>query len=109
MSQTSQDEKQGQLAQSRVAERGGDAQGIGDSLQDEEQAEDGAEGGLGRERRMIEITAEGAAESFDTRRLPGGEIGQGAVLDFTVFAEGFAKENGGGGFTIGGWGGVHAY
>src|SRR2546423_9692771 len=102
MRQTSQDEEQSQLAENGVAERGGDAQGIGDLFQRIQQAKDGTEGGLG-ERRMIKVPPEGAAEGFDARTIPVGEIGQGAIFDFAVFAVGFAKENGGG--RLGVWGG----
>src|SRR3989441_2580320 len=95
MRQTSQDEEQSQLAENGVAERGGDAQGIGDLFQRIQQAKDGTEGGLG-ERSMIKVPPQGAAEGFDARTIPVGEIGQGAIFDFAVFAVGFAKENGGG-------------
>jgi len=107
MRQTSQDEEQSQLAENGVAERGGDAQGIGDLFQRIQQAKDGTEGGLG-ERRMIKVPPEGAAEGFDARTIPVGEIGQGAIFDFAVFAVGFAKENGGGRLAIGDGGDVHA-
>src|SRR5256885_15249962 len=106
MRQTSQDEEQSQLAENGVAERGGDAQGIGDLFQRIQQAKDGTEGGLG-ERRMIKVPPEGAAEGFDARTIPVGEIGQGAIFDFAVFAVGFAKENGGGGPPV--WGGGDAH
>ena len=57
---------------------------------------------------MIEVPPEGAAEGFDARTIPVGEIGQGAIFDFAVFAVGFAKENGGGRLAIGDGGDVHA-
>src|SRR3989441_10602572 len=107
MRQTSQDEEQSQLAENGVAERGGDAQGIGDLFQRIQQAKDGTEGGLG-ERSMIKVPPEGAAEGFDARTIPVGEIGQGAIFDFAVFAVGFAKENGGGPLAIGDGGEVRA-
>jgi hypothetical protein len=57
---------------------------------------------------MIEIPAQGAAESLDARRLAMGEIGQGAVFDFAVIAVGLAKENGGRGVAVGDGGDVYA-
>ena len=107
MRQTSQDQEQGQLAENGVAERGGNAQGIGDLFQGIQQAKDWTERGFG-ERRMIEVTPEGAAEGCDARKIPVGEIGQGAIFDFAVFAVGLAKENGGGRVAIGDGGDVHA-
>jgi len=43
----------------------------------------------------------GAAERFDAGGEPVGEVGQGAILDLAVLAEGFAQENGGRGVAIG--------
>ena len=86
MRQARQDQEQGQLAESRVAERSGDAEGIGDLLQDIERTKDGAEGRCSRKGGLIELPAQGAAESLDARWLPMGEIGQGAVLGFAVLA-----------------------
>ena len=37
------------------------------------------------------------------------EIGEGAVEDFAVLAEGFAEEDGGRGVAVGDGGDVHAY
>src|SRR5258708_34215238 len=107
MRQTSQDEEQSQLAENGVAERGGGAQGLSDLFQRIQQAKDWTERGFG-ERRMIEVTPEGAAEGCDARKIPVGEIGQGAIFDFAVFAVGLAKENGGGRLAIGDRGYVHA-
>jgi hypothetical protein len=50
---------------------------------------------------MIEVPPKGAAEGFDASKIPVGEIGQGAIFDFAVFAEGLAKENGGGELRLG--------
>ncbi len=44
---------------------------------------------------MIEIATQGATESLDPSGIPMGEIGEGAIFDFTVFAEGLAEEDGG--------------
>ena len=85
MGQAHENQKQGQLAQSGVAESGGEAQNIGDLFQCVQQAKNGAEGGFGQ-RRMIELPAEGATEGFDARRIPAGKIDQGAIFDFAVFA-----------------------
>jgi hypothetical protein len=47
-----------------------------------------------------------AAEGLDARRIPAGEIGQGAIVDFAVV--GLAKENAGARVAIGDGGDVHA-
>jgi hypothetical protein len=106
MGQAHENQKQGQLAQSGVAESGGEAQNIGDLFQCVQQAKDGAEGGFGQ-RCMIELPAEGATEGFDARRIPVGEIGQRAILDFAVLAVGLPKEDSGGRLAIGYGGDVH--
>jgi hypothetical protein len=55
---------------------------------------------------MIEVPMESAAEGLDARRIPAGEIGQGAIVDFAVV--GLAKENAGARVAIGDGGDVHA-
>src|SRR5258708_19687649 len=95
MRQTGQDQEQGQLAENGIAERGGDAQGIGDLFQGIQQAKDWTEGGFGERGSMIEVPTEGAAEGRDARRIPVGEIGQVAIFDLAIFAEGLPKKNGG--------------
>ena len=107
MSQADQDQEQGQLAQPSLAQRGGQAQGIGEVLQDLEQAEDGTELRRG-DRGRIEVAAQGAAEGLDARGGPMGEIGEGAIFDFAVLAEGFAEEDSGGRVAVGDGGDVHA-
>jgi hypothetical protein len=69
-------------------------------------AKNRTEGGFG-ERGMIKLPAQGATESFDARRIPVGEIGQGAIFDFAVFAVGLTQEDSGGRFAIGDGGDVH--
>jgi hypothetical protein len=49
------------------------------------------------------------AESVDLSGWPMGDVGEGAVVDLAVTAEGFAKEYGGRGVTVGYGGDVHAY
>jgi len=62
---------------------GGDPQLIGDLLEHIEQAENGTERGSFGKHRLIEIAAQGGPEGLDTRRRPLGEIGEGAIFDFT--------------------------
>jgi hypothetical protein len=69
-------------------------------FEDIEEAKDGTEHGI-RKRGMIEIAAQSPAESLDTSGGPVGEIGEGAIFDFAVLAEGFAEEDGGGRGTVG--------
>jgi hypothetical protein len=101
MRQARQDQEQGQLAESRVAECRGDAQGIGDLLQDKERTKDAAEGRFNRTGGLIELPAQGAAERLDARWLPMGEIGQGAVLGSAVLAVGLTRRMAGGELRLG--------
>jgi hypothetical protein len=54
------------------------------------------------------VAFEDQAQGFDLFGGPVGEIGQGAIFDFAVFAEGLAQEDGGGGVTVGHHGDIHA-
>jgi hypothetical protein len=47
------------------------------------------------------LTFQEAAQEIDLRGGPGGEIGEGALLDFGAGTDRFAKENGGRGIAIG--------
>jgi hypothetical protein len=47
------------------------------------------------------------AKGIDFGRGPVGEIGNGAVVDFAVFAEALAEEDGGRGVAVGDYGDVH--
>lgn len=67
---------------------------IGDRRHEEGQAEVGAEVGLRRERRMIEITAEGQAAAIE-------RLTRVRLLNLPFFAVGFANENGGGNVRLG--------
>ena len=71
-----------------------------------EQAEDGTQRGFGA-GRVIEIAAQGTTKRFDTSGMPMREIGEGAIFDFAVFAEGFAEEDGRGRVAVGDGGDVH--
>jgi hypothetical protein len=74
MRQACQDQNKANLPKSRVAERSGDAEGIGDLLQDIERTKNGAEGRFSRKGGLIELPAQGVAESLDAGWLPMGEI-----------------------------------
>ncbi len=100
------DTAESQLAENAFAKSGGEAQGISDLFQRIQHAKNRTEGGFG-ERGMIKLPAEGATEGFDARRIPVGEIGQRAILDFAVFAVGLTKEDSGGRLAIGDRGDVH--
>jgi len=52
---------------------------------------------------------ENGAEGIDLRRGPMGEIGESAVEDLAVLAEGLAEEDGRRGVAVGDRGDVHAY
>jgi hypothetical protein len=68
-------------------------------LEGEQQTEDEAIDGI-RPVEVIEVTTEGAAESFDAGGVPVGEVGESAFLDLTTFAVGLAEEDGGRGAAV---------
>src|SRR5437016_3078752 len=103
-----QDQKQARLGHRGVAQCTANPEGLGDLFQDKEQAEDGAQRHFGG-RGLIEITAQSAAERLDTSGIPMGEIGEGAIFHFALFAEGLAEEDGRGGIAVGDGGDVHTY
>jgi hypothetical protein len=52
---------------------------------------------------------EDGAQGIDLRRRPMGEVGESAVVDLAVEAEGLAEEDGGRGVAVGDGGDVHVY
>ena len=100
MRQAREDQKQGQLAETAVADGGGKSELLGDLLQDEEQAEDGSlEQFL--KWKGIQFATEEPAEDLEARGRPRGEVGDGAFFNLGAFAEGLAEEDGGGRVTVG--------
>jgi hypothetical protein len=91
----------------------------GVEMQSMESAEDGGDmavragaddvKGLGERSADGGGTLEDGAEGIDLGRRPMRKIGEGAVEDFAVLAEGFAEEDGGRGVAVGYGGNVHAY
>jgi hypothetical protein len=63
VSEAGQDKEEREFGQAGLAESGGEAEGIGDLFEDEEQAEYGAAGGERVE--VVEVAAEGALEGED--------------------------------------------
>src|SRR5258708_33723989 len=100
MSDAGQNEEQGELAGFLLAEGARDAKIGGHLMERMEEAEDRAAGGLGN-GGQVEFAAEQTAESGDPGSRPGGEVGDGAVLDFAVLAERFTEEDGWGRAAIG--------
>ena len=107
MRHAGQDEEQSELGETVVAERGGQAQGIGDLLEDKQEGKDGSIGGSGGVD-VIEFATEQTAQGLDAFGGPGGEVGEGAVFDFAVLTEGLAEEDGGRGGAVGYGGYIHA-
>ncbi len=107
MSDAGQDEKEGEFGHLALAQGSGNAEAVGDLFERVEQAEDGttdrSEGS-----QVIEFAAEQAAQDVNPCGGPGGEVGEGAVLDLAIFAEALAKENRRRGIAIGYRGHVHA-
>src|SRR5260370_40450487 len=100
MSDAGQNEEQGELAGFLLAEGARDVKIGGHLMERMEEAEDRAAGGLGN-GGQVEFAAEQTAESGDPGSRPGGEVGDGAVLDFAVLAERFTEEHGWGRAAIG--------
>jgi hypothetical protein len=105
VSEAGQDKEEREFGQAGLAESGGEAEGIGDLFEDEEQAEYGAAGGERVE--VVEVAAEGALEGEDAGWVPMGEVGEGAFMNLAVEAEGLPEENGGRGATVGNGGDIH--
>ena len=90
-------------SQPAVTERGADAQSLGDLLEHEQEAEHASELRGPRELDgLVELAPQQAAEGFDAGGGPVGEVGEGAVLNLAVVAEGFPEEEGGRGVAVGG-------
>ena len=77
--QARQHQEQGEFGGPRSTQRGGQAQLIGELLERQEQAKDGAADGSGG--KLIELAAEGAPEGLDADGAPAGEVGEGAFFD----------------------------
>jgi hypothetical protein len=100
MGDASQDQEQGELAESLLAESASQAQTGSNLMQSVEHAEDGSANGIGS-GEIVEFAAQQAAQRVDAGSRPGGEVGKCAVLDFGVLAEGLTEENGRGRGAIG--------
>ena len=110
MGHTGQHQEQTQFRQPAVTEHRRDAQPFGHPLQHEEQSKDRSQ--LRGQRQvggLVEFAAQQAAQGLDAGGRPVGEIGQGAILDLAVLAEGFAQEEGGWGVAVGDGGDVHDF
>ena len=86
------------LPQAGVAQSGTEAELVGDLMECEKEAEDESAGRLGA--WVVEVAAEGAAESFHASGMPLREVGEGTLLDLVVLTEGLAEEDGGWGVTV---------
>jgi hypothetical protein len=108
MGQASQHNKQGQLAETALAQGCGEAEFLGNLFERMEETEDGADGGIGGSK-MIEIAPESTAESLDASGVPVGEVGESTRLDLALVAERFAEEDGRRGGAVRNSSNVHAY
>ncbi len=108
MGQPGEHQEQSQLAQLAVAQRGGDADLIGHLFQRGQQAEDWTQGGRASHGVLVEVAAQGAPQGGNAGRGPVGEVGQCAVFDFSVPAEGLAQQDGRRRIAVGHGGDVHA-
>src|SRR6202034_4430660 len=90
-------------AQSRA-----DTQLIGHLLQDRKKSEDLAHLSRSRHRGLIEVSAQSSAQSRHPFRRPVREVGEGAVLDLAVLAEGLAQQDRRGRVAVGHDCDVHA-
>ena len=107
MCQTHQHHEQGQLGETVLANRGGDAEFLGNLFECKEETKDWAESGVS-DRKMIEVTSEGATESLDTSGIPFGDICESTGFDLPLVAEGFADQDGRRRGTIWNSGDIHA-
>jgi hypothetical protein len=100
---------EGEFALPVVAQGGGDAQFPGQALQHGDgsgagslaQGEGSALGGGAGERLQVVLVLEGEFDGGDFLRRAFGEVGDGAVLDLAVLAEGLAQQDAGVNFVLG--------
>ena len=83
-----------------MAEGGSDAEIGSDVMEGMEESEDWAAGGYGI-GGQVEFATQEFAKGGNAGSWPRRDIGDGAVFDFTVLTEGFAKEDGGRGVAVG--------
>ena len=108
MSNASQDQEEGELAEPGVAERGSDSEIGGDLVECVEKTEDGTAGGFGS-GVAIEFAPQETSEGGDAGSGPGGDVEEGAIFDFAILAEGLAKEDGRRGVSVGDLRYVHEF
>ena len=108
MSNASQDQEEGELAEPGVAERGSDSEIGGDLVEYVEKTEEGTEGGFGS-GIAIEFAPQETSEGGDAGSRPGGDVEEGALFDFAILAEGLAKEDGQRGVSVGDLRYVHEF
>ena len=108
MAQAGEHQEQSQLAEAALSQRGADAEFLGNARQHVQQTKHRTGGGIGGSE-MIEIPAQGAAESLDARRIPVGDIGDGTGLDLAILAVRLADQDGGWRGAIGDGGDVDAF
>ena len=108
MGDAGQDQKQSQLARFGHAEGSGKADVGGHLFERVEQTEDMPAFGIGQ-AGGVDLAAQEAAQGVNARARPGGDVGDGAVLDLAVFAVRLADEDGGGRGAIGDFRHVHEF
>ena len=106
--QSREHQKEAQLTQLAVAQRGSDADLLGHLFERGKQAEDRTQGGRPSHGVLVEVAAQGAPQGANAGRGPEGEVGHSTVFDFAVLAEGLAQQNGGRRIAVGHGGDVHA-
>ena len=108
MGQADQHEKQGQLAQTALAQRSSNAKFLGNLVKRIEETKDAAESGISGSK-MIEVSTQGAAESLDASGIPVGDVGKSARLDLSLMAVRFADQDSRRRGAVGNGGNVQAY
>ncbi len=99
MGQARQHQEQGEFGGPRSTQRGGQAQLIGELLEREEQAKDGAADGSGG--KLIELAAEGAPEGLDADGAPAGQVGEGTFLTLPFWRKDSRSKTAGGELRLG--------
>ena len=110
MGNARQHQEQSQLGEPTVTECGAEAESVGDLLERQQQTEDASQLGALREvGSLVELPAQEAAEGFNPGRGPVRQVGDGAILDLAILAEGFTQEDGRGGIAVGDGGDIHDF
>src|SRR6266571_6861123 len=102
-----QSQKQLELPSATLSQSRNHASLGSDLFQRIEHAEGWTHRGIGN-RHIVQLAPQQTTQCVNTGAGPGGKVGESAVLDFPIFTEGFAQQEGGRRVAIGDFSHIHA-